>query len=255
MMRPCQSPDTRALELLSQWLETPFGKRVQRAEAACIERMIEDSFGHYLAQIACGNEFGQVLQHSRIRSRLLLSEHLLSAASGDLIQARPSALPLEAASIDAVLLPHTLDFYPQPQPVLREVERVLIPEGRVFITGFNPFSTWGLRRALNRPRRVPWCGNQLSASRLIDWLDLLGLQLEMRQWLLFRPPVRTLQDRPLSWLEHSGLRWWPMLGGVYVLRAVKRVSLATPLRPRWRTRPLFLPGEAVKPTAREVNHV
>lgn len=255
MMRSCQSPDTDPLQLLASWFETPLGRRVRQAEAACIERMIEDSFGHYLVQIACVDDFGQVLQRSRIRSRLLISEHGRSAANGALIQARPSALPLQAASIDAVLLPHTLDFCPQPQPVLREVERVLIPEGRVFIIGFNPFSTWGMRRGLNRPRRVPWCGNHLSASRLIDWLDLLGLQLEMRQWLLFRPPIHALQDRRLTWLERSGSRWWPMLGGVYVLRAVKRVSLATPLRPRWRTRPLFLPGGAVKPTAREVNHV
>ena len=64
--------------------------------------------------------------------------------------ADPTRLPLASDRLDAVLLPHTLDFVPDPRQVLREVERVLIPEGRVVILGFNALSSWGLVRLLYR---------------------------------------------------------------------------------------------------------
>jgi ubiquinone/menaquinone biosynthesis C-methylase UbiE len=40
-------------------------------------------------------------------------------------------LPLAANSIDLVVMPHTLEFAPDPHQMLREVERVLVPEGQV----------------------------------------------------------------------------------------------------------------------------
>jgi ubiquinone/menaquinone biosynthesis C-methylase UbiE len=59
------------------------------------------------------------------------------------VRALPYELPLESASVDAVLLPHTLDFCAEAHRVLREVERVLIPEGRLMIFCFNPLSPGG----------------------------------------------------------------------------------------------------------------
>ncbi len=53
-------------------------------------------------------------------------------------------------SIDLVFLPHTLEFSADPHQVLRETERVLIPEGRVIILGFNPLSSLGLWRLFRR---------------------------------------------------------------------------------------------------------
>jgi SAM-dependent methyltransferase len=154
-----------------------------------------------------------------------------------------------------VILPHTLDFCVQAHDVLREVERVLIPEGRVILFCFNPLSTWGLMRWMpRRRRRVPWCGGQLTPFRVGDWLRLLGLQQETREMLVFRPPMRRAYLSQLDWLETAGMRYWPMLGGVFAVRAVKRVKALTPLRPNWTQRARLLPGRAVEPTARENGH-
>ncbi len=255
-MRSClqESSAGQAFEALAAWLGTKLGHEVARAGRECVERMIENSFGHFLVQISCVGDFSTAFEHSRIRSHLVLSESVCPRWCGSPLRARPAELPLAAASVDALLLPHTLDFALQPQPVLREAERVLIPEGRILIIGFNPWSTWGLTRGLLGHRQPPWCGNQLTSSRLVDWLDLLGFQLEMREWLVFRPPLRSAYSRRLDWIEEAGARWWPIFGGVYVIRAVKRVSLSTPMRPRWKRCPAFLPGGAVKPTVREGNH-
>ncbi|NEX17499.1 MAG: SAM-dependent methyltransferase [Halochromatium sp.] len=255
-MSACQHEDAGAFALagLADWFDTPIGRQVARVERDAVDRMLEDAFGHFLVQVGCVGDFHAAFEHSRIRSQVVLSEGHCRRWDGSPLRAKPAELPLAPASIDVLLLPHTLDFAAQPQRVLREAERVLIPEGRILIIGFNPLSTWGLMRGARRHRRAPWCGNQLTSSRLIDWLDLLGFQLEVRQWLLFRPPLRSAYSRRLDWIETAGARWWPLFGGVYVLRAVKRVSLSTPQRPLWRRRPAFLPGGAVKPSVREGHH-
>lgn len=242
------------LTALGQWYQTPVGKQAEQSEVACVERMLENAFGHFVVQIGCGGGFCESLERTRIRTRVVLCERSCPCRERLAVHAQPSELPFDAASIDALIMPHTLDFSAHPQRVLREAERVLIPEGRLIVIGFNPFSTWGLIRGVGRQRRVPWSGNQLTSSRLIDWLNLLGFQLELRQWLLFRPPWRSAYTKRLDWIEESGARWWPMFGGAYVIRAVKRVSLPTHLRPSWKVRPRFIAGGAVKPTAREGNH-
>lgn len=279
-MIPCHAADGDPIATLGKWYKSPSGRQVASAEGICLERLLADLFGHYLLQIGCGGQFAEVVAACRIHHRILLGEtpcepapaapfstrlstsgsaraasESTGGSGGARVRATPFALPLATASIDAVLLPHTLDFSQDAHQVLREVERVLIPEGRLLVLGFNPLSLWGLLRALPRRRhRVPWCGAQISPLRIADWLRLLGLQIEERQMLVFHPPLRQAQSRPGNWLEATGVRYWPLLGGVYAIRAVKRVSALTPLRPNWRHRPPLLPGRALKPTAREGNH-
>jgi SAM-dependent methyltransferase len=253
-MRPCDEQSEAPLSVLEAWYKTQVGRQVLAAEQACVADLLEDSFGHFIVQLGCAGAFDQALANSRIRTHVVLSESECRRRQGSPLRALPFELPIDTSGVDAVLLPHTLEFCSQPQGVLREVERVLIPEGRVLVLAFNPLSGWGLARALVRRRRVPWCGAQLTPLRVADWLGVLGLQIEVRQGLVFRPPLRGAYWRRLDWLEPLGARWWPMFGGVYAIRAVKRVSVMTPLRPRAKPQPAILPGRAVKPTARAGHH-
>ena len=59
-----------------------------------------------------------------IRHKVLLG-HSHSSANETVIVAEPRQLPIVSDAIDAVILPHTLDFSPDPHQVLREVEREL----------------------------------------------------------------------------------------------------------------------------------
>ena len=77
------------------------------------------------------------------------------------------------------IMPHTLEFEPDQHQVLREVERVLKPEGQLLLLGFNPHSIYGLLHYLPGQRnKLPWCGHFLSRSRIIDWLHLLHFETE-----------------------------------------------------------------------------
>jgi SAM-dependent methyltransferase len=149
-------------------------------------------------------------------------------------------LPFDSNSIDLVILPHLLEFHPNPHQMLREVERVLIPEGRVVIIGFNPFSLWGLRRRLPRcPQVYPWNGDYLSVPRVKDWLALLGLEPNRGHFGAYIPPcTQSKWIRRWHWMEPAGDRWWPVAGGLYLLAAIKRVHgmrLIKPVRQGFRT--------------------
>jgi SAM-dependent methyltransferase len=225
-------------------------------ESACLQRLLSDTFGYYLVQIGVTESFRDAMASSRIRHRILMPCERPSGHGGREIIGLPSRLPLAADSIDALLLPHTLDFSPEPQAVLREVERVLIPEGRVIIVGFNALSAWGLWSLMpGRAKQVPWCGRFRTAYRIEDWLSVLGFDIEVREHIMFRPPFRRALGPSFASFDTLGRRLWPILGGVYLIRAVKRVSTLTPLRPSWKGRHSLLPGRAVGPTTRGSGHV
>lgn len=145
------------------------------------------------------------------------------------------ALPLPDASIDLVVLPHSLELARDPHRTLREVERVLVPDGRVVVVGFNPTSLWAMRQRLGTLRRsvglargrrpfLPPAGDLIGYWRARDWLRLLGFEVEGGRFGCWRPPLageRWLQR--FAWMDPIGERWWPVLGAVYMICAVKRV--------------------------------
>ena len=148
------------------------------------------------------------------------------------------------------MLPHVLEFHDDPHQILREVERVLIPDGQLVITGFNPFSLWGSRRRLDRSGSFPWTGRYLSLPRLKDWLQLLGFEPDRGECGCFAPAVE--QARWLErWhpIENIGRRWWPFAGGVYILRAIKRTHGMRLIRPDWKKNPVR--AKALRPVAQK----
>jgi SAM-dependent methyltransferase len=258
-MKDCDAVPGDPLAALDAWYGTPLGQGIAHAEVRCVDELLEDCFGYFLLQVGARAAFRTALQDCRIRHRMLLEPAPLSTGGEDgqnpadkCFHGELTRLPFASDSLDAVVLPHSLDFSPHPHQVLREVDRVLIAEGRVLLFGFNPLSTWGMRRVWpRRAGRVPWCGSRLTPFRVCDWLTLIGFHLEVRRMLVFRPPVRRAFTSRLDWIDSLGERYWPLLGGVYAVRAVKRLSAPTPARPSWRPRPSLLPGRAVNPTARE----
>jgi SAM-dependent methyltransferase len=140
---------------------------------------------------------------------------------------RYDELPFATHSIDLVVMPHILEFAADPHQVLREVERVLVPEGHVVVTGFNPYSFWGARQYMARLGATPFlprAGRFISLPRIKDWLKLLSFDVERGRFGCYAPSVRS--ERWLArwrFLEKAGDRWWPFLGALYMLTAVKRV--------------------------------
>jgi SAM-dependent methyltransferase len=207
-------------------------------------------FGYQLLQLGLLGTDLDYLAACPIRSRTVVSATLGTSLGAARVLGIPEQLPIAADSADAVVMPHTLDLASDPTQVLREVERVLIPEGRLVLIGFNPWSLWGLRRWLGTRASPPWSCHFISYPQLHDWLSLLGFSVERTDVLMFRPPIAHpgLLER-FAFLDRQGARLWPMLAGVYVVQAIKRVSTLTPITLPWRRRRLIR-ASAIEPSAR-----
>jgi SAM-dependent methyltransferase len=213
---------------LTHWLGSAQGQYVLDWEQARLDQIVADIFGYNAVQL--GLPACDFLRANRIALRFCAGgEHGVALAT-DLAQ-----LPLATASIDLVVMPHTLEFAGDPHQVLREVERVLMPEGRVVICGFNPFSLWGVRRRFNSAG-MPWQGRYLSLPRIKDWLALLGFESNRGCFGCYAPPFaqRKWLNR-FAFMEKAGDRWWPIAGGVYIIEAIKRVQAMRLVTPAWRT--------------------
>jgi SAM-dependent methyltransferase len=248
--RFCRQDNRELAQAVSDWFATPPGRRIADQEREILAGMTHDLFGYRLLQLGDAGPDDGLLQGCRIRQCITAGWQQPGGTYAH-IAADPQRLPIAADSMDAVLIAHLLDFSPDPQQVLREVERVLIPEGRVLITGFNPFSVWGAWRLAARWRgRVPWCGHFLSYPRLNDWLSLLGFDIERMDVADFNPPTRRGH---YAAIDRLGRRYLPMFAAVYVVRAVKRVSRVTPLRPQW-SRLRAMDPRLAEPQVRKINH-
>lgn len=243
-----------AKQRLRAWYARPLGRRLLEFERAELGRILPNLFGYHLLQVGCPTE-AYLLDGSRIRHQIVVDDcqppASLAAFPLTRLYGRADRLPLQGDSVDVVVLPHTLEFEHAPHEVLREVERVLVPEGHVVILGFNPWSLWGLWRLLyRRGRRLPpWCGVFRSILRIKDWLALLGFDTVAVRLYFYRAPLQHagMMDRS-AWIERMGGRWWPYLGGAYMIVAKKRVATLTPIKPRWRPRRRLIQPDVAKPT-------
>lgn len=233
MEKPC-------LIRINRWFNTPLGQRLLNEETAVLQQILPNLFGYHLLQIGNIGQ-GCLFESSLIRHPCILNDlidHPIQKFSN--VYGLADALPFAQDSIDVVLLPHILEFAENPHDVLREVERVLIPEGYVVILGFNPFSFWGLRSQLGG-RTAPWCGNFVSLLRLKDWLSLLGFQVLQQHTLFFALPFNNDSLKKYTViLEKLALRWASNLGAVYVVLAKKRVAHLTPMKPKWLAKPTLV---------------
>ncbi len=152
-----------------------------------------------------------------------------SSAGHDVVSAS-NALPFPEKSCDLVVLPHTLDFCPDPHEVLRQVNQILVAEGCLVLVGFNSMSFYGALRLVNRhQRKLPWSGNYYSVHRIQDWLSLLGFDLAAAGMLAYLPPMQSARWREkLDFFEKAGNRWWPGFGGIYIIVGRKRTMAVTP---------------------------
>ena len=253
---------------MTDWLKTPPGEYLLAWEREQYDQTVSDIFGYHALQLG----FAELdalranrmphqwlgipsLQHDSSRGTALdASSSRQTPKRLAALAADAGALPFPANSLDLLVLPHTLELSQDPHATLREVERVLVPEGRVVISGLNPTSLWAMRqRRAHFYQRfgssqlfLPDAGEFIGYWRLRDWLRLLNFEVESGRFGCYRPAFET--EKWLSrfeWMDKAGSRWWPIFGAVYFLVAVKRVRGLRLLEPVWKTRKAVAAAPAV----------
>ncbi len=259
---------------LAHWLQSPAGRYLLAWEQQVLDLEVADVFGYHALQLGLPELDG--LRANRMPHRWVAHDAFVLPEVPDLplppaasITTLPppdplalhcdfDALPFPDQSLDLVVLPHTLELARDPHETLREVERVLRPEGRAVILGFNPNSLWGLRHRTGALWRraggegaspfMPGPHELIGYWRLRDWLRLLSFEVERARFGCWRAPFRSenwLQR--MGWMEAAGERWWPVFGAVYLMVAVKRVRGMRLLGLARRQRLRAAPAVAVAP--------
>ena len=233
---------------LHEWFQTPAGAYLLDWEQRQVDAAVGDIFGYHALQL--GVPELDAFQANRIPHQWLAMDHgnalPTQGARSVALVSEFCALPFPASSLDLVVLPHSLEFSPDPHATLREVERVLVPEGRVVICGLNPTSLWGLQQSRGHLYRrfglgelfLPDSGDFIGYWRLRDWLRLLSFDVEAGHFGCYRPGVRSEKWlQRFDWMDKAGARWWPIFGAAYFVVAVKRVRGMRLMGPAWKAKP------------------
>lgn len=216
------------------WHAHGAGTWLAQAEKEELQHILPTLYGFHLVQLGDPG-LASLVSSSLIAHRLLINETIFKSWPSSYVQGSIETLSLLNDSVDVVVLTHTLEQAAHPHQVIREAHRVLIPEGHLVISGFNPLSWWGgwfvFKRAMGK---IPSHHRMIAFNRVRDWLKLLDFQVVGGSMFYFRPPlVNDKFLRRLHFLERIGRRFVPFLGGAYTVVAVKRMRGITPVRPSW----------------------
>ncbi len=238
------------MQWLHRWFATGAGQELADQETRLISRRLAGLYAQRVLQVGDygGGRCPTVVGGARL---WILDTHYSGQNN---LRGSPEVLPLASGSVDVVVLIHQLEFAERPHQIIREAARVLAPEGHLLVVGFNPMSLWGLRRLLTTGRREPpWTGRYLSALRVGDWMQLLGLIPRPHDGIAVMPPLprrlrRRRSTRPLTYGRSlgPGVRW---IGGVHLVMGQKRVAGPSPPRLRWHRRLELIPGGLPQATA------
>lgn len=239
-MKPALS--FRQPQLPKNWQQLPAGELIVDELNQALSHWWPKLFGYHMLKVGSLS--------AELNSDACPIKHQVAVASSTEqgVIADIDDLPFLEHSVDVCLLSHALEFTLDPHHVIREANRVLIPNGYMVITGYNPFSAIGLNKLLPyRRKSFPWNERFFSPNRIKDWLDLMGYEILTDERFLYR----TLTGHKITNVKNSGFiaRNWQKfasnyltsLGSIYLIVAKKRRLPLTPIKPKWQLRPNFKP--------------
>ena len=188
-------PNLKDLDVLGLGYATPYLRDMQASARRCIDLMPSAQ-----GAIAPGSP-----------SRIVMGDE--------------TRMPFPEAMFDRVLMIHMLEEAEHLPGLLRETWRVMAPEWRVVIATAARAGVWALSDATPFGHGRPFSRGQL--TQLLD--DAL---FEPVAWsrALYAPPWRWASGKGIAgaW-EKAGEKFWPGLGGLILVEAVKRTNALRPL--------------------------
>lgn len=222
-------------KFLSEYYLTAKGEGLLKEEEALLSHCLNHVFGYYLVQIGLTTTL-DLLTKNRINYKIIVDSQFndCNRASGYYkITANLDYLPFKAESVDAVFIPHTLESVADPYHLLRQVDKMILPEGYLVISGFNPFGKYIVSMRTGKFRKYLKQVHFIKEARIVDWLNLLGYDIECIQYKQFRKEggfFSTVLNKLFIALEKVGIEF----GSVYVVLAKKRIESSKPVGLNWK---------------------
>lgn len=240
----------RSEMVADKWLGTARGRLLLQQERRQLKAVMPQVLGYRMLQVG---RWG--LSSDAAGGSAILRHWILDAQPAPDVAAVVDSgkLPVASHSVDAVLLPHSLEQTEHPHRLLREADRVLCPRGQMILLGFNPYNPGQLMRYW--PTRRAWypkLHRLYSVGRTSDWLGLLDYEVE--QVIYFGQGFPWFESRVHAASQGASAgamawrHWLDRMGQAYLVFARKRVIPLTPSRQRWETRPQL--GPMALPEAR-----
>ena len=224
-------------DFLFAYYQTPRGKLLKDLEVGYLAHSIVVSCKQTILQVGGLGWEDEFIDCSLYTNYTVLDAKNLGVAAARKIRAKAYNLPLQCDSVDMIILPHILEFDAFRFQTMREVERVLKPEGTVVILNFNPWSLWVRYQYLWDKRLADsWRGHFISRSRVVDWLKLLNFEVtNLSQFKL--DFITTTHDKAANGFS--------LASTAYGVKAIKRRYRLIPLTPVKNLKPsLALAGSA-----------
>lgn len=220
---------------LEHWFQTALGRSLLSSQREAIETVIANFYGFHQAEIGVSHRV-PVGNISQLGHRFFVLPQWAPDLPENSVISQSEALGLEHDIADLVILHHALDFSTTPHQTLREASRILKPSGHVVIVGFNPLSTWGLRKVMTRARQAngPWACRFISGSRVEDWLSLLDFKVMNLQYRFYALPFNQQKMIGRFHALDNILNAKVPLGAYYIISAQKRVGAKLRRNKAWR---------------------
>jgi len=203
-----RQPEQAEARLAGAWFATPAGRAILDSEDAIVRRAAAERPGQPWLRLMPTGGLPVVDAHE-------LPLHVEGGAfHGPFRCALP--LPLASESIFTVVLQHVGDGAVLPRALLEEAARVLVPGGRLWLLALNPLA----------PYRLRWLRQGPEASEPIRW------RVRMRSAGLVPEAVSQGVGPRWDTVANPILQNGAGMRAAYLLRAEKRVSPLTPIRPR-----------------------
>lgn len=220
---------------LQRWLKTRAGRGLARLEKAEVRAQLRPLSGHLVAHVGqVFNAVDDLIACGDFRHRVRIAA---TPRSDVQLAGVAEQLPFQADSVSTLVLPHALELAENPHDVIREAHRVLVPEGHLILSGFNPWSVAGLAKIVIPARQQPWSDRWVAAGRVRDWLALLGFETVMVRPGWLQRTGNLLNRVPTGLLALTRHPPLSFAAGVYVLAARKKVIWMRPVVSRWQIRP------------------
>jgi len=242
-------------EQCASWYQTLTGQAALYSTKELCTKTMSEIFGYYAIQIGMLSKECDFLKDSRINASYSLAspENLLELNDGSkglvdhAVISSNEHLPISTDNIDLVVASHVLETSNNPHQVLREIDRVLVPEGHCILIGLNPYSLSNINRSvIPNLKKKQETYKMRSAARVKDWFSLLGFEVLDINYTGFRPALNNQRIfNSLKWIDRLGEYAGPMLGSMYIVHAKKQVVAMRPNKKVWRAPALLDGGKVV----------
>jgi len=213
---------------LQRFYASPLGEAARAMAGRRLEALWPHADGLDVLGIGYATPYLERLRPGARRVAMMMpvaqgAEPWPSRTGGLTVLADETRLPFMDSLFDRVLVIHALEEADAVRPLLREIWRVMAPEGRLVVVAANRWSLWAQSDSTPFGHGRPFSRRQLSALLAEAMFEPIASARA-----LYAPPVAwPPMTRAADAFERVGETIWPALGGLVLMEAAKRLYAET----------------------------